>query len=272
MSLYFTPSWINKLFDIELIKQLIPLAIITIFQTNSPYNLIVMNCNKRFHLWNISSRVFFMKRFFSAKTFPSSIKKSKNKMPPKKNQVAEKPLLGRPGNNLKMGIVGLPNVGKSSFFNSITNSSMPSENFPFCTISPAEARVAVPDERFDWLVDFYKPKSVIPANLTVIDIAGLVKGAAEGQGLGNAFLSHIRAVDGIFHLCRAFDDADIIHVEGDIDPVRDFEIIHEELRLKDEDFINKLVDASRKDVVRAGKGGNAQDKGIIHLNRTERTI
>jgi obg-like ATPase 1 len=118
----------------------------------------------------------------------------------------------------------------------------------------------VPDDRFDWLVDFYKPKSVVPAYLTVIDIAGLVKGASEGQGLGNAFLSHIRAVDGIFHLCRAFDDADIVHVEGAIDPVRDLQIIHEELRLKDEEFINKLVEANRKDVARLGKGGNAKDK------------
>ena len=96
--------------------------------------------------------------------------------------------------------------------------------------------------------------------MTVIDIAGLVKGAAEGQGLGNAFLSHIKAVDGIFHLCRAFDDAEIVHVEGEIDPVRDLQIIHEELRLKDEDFLNKLVNASRRDVERLGKGGSAQDK------------
>jgi obg-like ATPase 1 len=90
----------------------------------------------------------------------------------------------------------------------------------------------VPDSRFDWLVDFYKPKSVVPAYLSVIDIAGLVKGAAVGEGLGNAFLSHIKAVDGIFHLCRAFEDPDVIHVEGDLDPVRDLQIIHEELRLK----------------------------------------
>lgn len=125
---------------------------------------------------------------------------------------------------------------------------------------PSESRVQVPDTRFDWLVDFYKPKSVIPAYLTVIDIAGLVKGAAEGQGLGNAFLSHIKAVDGIFHLCRAFDDDEIVHVEGEIDPVRDLQIIHEELRLKDEDFLNKLVNASRRDVERLGKGGSAADK------------
>ncbi|KAI9104467.1 P-loop containing nucleoside triphosphate hydrolase protein [Phlyctochytrium arcticum] len=182
-------------------------------------------------------------------------------MPPKKKvDATEKPLLGRPGNNLKMGIVGLPNVGKSSFFNALTNSAVSAENFPFCTIDPSEARVAVPDPRFDWLCDFYKPSSKVPAYLTVTDIAGLVKGAAEGQGLGNAFLSHIKAVDGIFHLLRAFDDADVIHVEGELDPVRDMAIIHEELRLKDEEAINKAIDARKKDVARAGKGGNAQDK------------
>jgi obg-like ATPase 1 len=162
-------------------------------------------------------------------------------MPPKKAVAVEKPLLGRPSNHLKMGIVGLPNVGKSSFFNALTNSSVPSENFPFCTIDPSEARVVVPDPRFDWLCEHYKPASKIPASLTVIDIAGLVKGAAEGEGLGNAFLSHIKAVDGIFHLCRAFDDADIVHVEGDVDPVRDMEIIHNELRLKDIEFMTKQV-------------------------------
>lgn len=93
-------------------------------------------------------------------------------MPPKKVAAVEKPLLGRPSNNLKMGIVGMPNVGKSSFFNALTNSAVASENFPFCTIDPSEARVNVPDARFDWLVDFYKPKSIVPAHLTVIDIAG----------------------------------------------------------------------------------------------------
>ncbi|KAJ3299818.1 Obg-like ATPase [Borealophlyctis nickersoniae] len=167
-------------------------------------------------------------------------------MPPKKNVVVEKPLLGRPGNNLKMS--------------KKTNRGALEQNFPFCTIDPSEARVAVPDPRFDWLCDFYKPASKVPAYLTVIDIAGLVKGAAEGEGLGNAFLSHIRAVDGIFHLCRAFDDDDVIHVEGAVDPVRDLQIIHEELRLKDEEFINKQVDARQRDVARLGKGGTAADK------------
>ncbi|KAI9199854.1 P-loop containing nucleoside triphosphate hydrolase protein [Polychytrium aggregatum] len=184
-------------------------------------------------------------------------------MPPKKAQTTEKILLGRPGNNLKMGIVGLPNVGKSSFFNAITNSSVPAENFPFCTIDPEESRVAVPDTRFDWLVEQYKPKSVVPAWLTIIDIAGLVKGAHEGQGLGNAFLSNIQAVDGIFHLCRAFDDADVIHVDGEINPVRDLQTIHEELRLKDEHFMEKQVSSRERDVQRLGRGANLQDKAKI---------
>ncbi|KAI8612367.1 putative GTP-binding protein [Chytriomyces sp. MP71] len=180
--------------------------------------------------------------------------------PPKKQAVVEKPLLGRPGNNLKMGIVGLPNVGKSSFFNALTNSSAPSENFPFCTIDPEEARVEVPDPRIDVLFKMYNSSKKVPAYLTCIDIAGLVKGAHEGQGLGNAFLSHIRAVDGIFHLCRAFDDADVIHVEGAVDPVRDLEIIHNELRLKDAELLNKQYESKGKDVARLGINGDKAKK------------
>jgi len=141
-------------------------------------------------------------------------------MPPKKKdakEVEKTVLIGRMGTNLKVGIVGLPNVGKSTFFNVLTKSSQAAaENFPFCTIDPNEARVAVPDERWDWLVAHHKPASKVPAFLNVTDIAGLVKGASEGQGLGNAFLSHIRACDAMFHLCRTFEDPDITHVEGDV--------------------------------------------------------
>ncbi|TPX47112.1 threonine---tRNA ligase [Synchytrium endobioticum] len=197
----------------------------------------------------------------STHRFFASIKKTKKQnMPPKKQAAPERVLLGRPSNNLKLGIVGLPNVGKSSFFNALTNSSVPAENFPYCTIDPSESRVAVPDPRFDWLCDFYKPASKVPAWLTVFDIAGLTKGAHEGQGLGNAFLSHIRAVDGIFHLTRAFDDSEIMHVEGEIDPVRDLGIIHEELRLKDEEQLGKIVQSKKGDVARLGGGGTAADK------------
>lgn len=124
-------------------------------------------------------------------------------MAPKKVEEPEKkPIIGRVGTNLRVGIVGVPNVGKSTFFNVLTKSSAPAENFPFCTIDPNESRVPVPDTRFDYLVDFHKPASKVPAYLNVVDIAGLVKGAAEGAGLGNNFLSHISACDAIFHLLR----------------------------------------------------------------------
>ncbi|KAJ3181840.1 Obg-like ATPase [Gaertneriomyces sp. JEL0708] len=164
-------------------------------------------------------------------------------------------MLGRPSNNLKMGIVGMPNIGKSTLFNALTSSSVAAENYPFCTIDPSESRVAVPDTRLDWLCGLYKPRLTTPANLTVIDIAGLVKGAAEGEGLGNAFLANIKAVDGIFHLCRAFESEDVVHVEDSVDPVRDLEIIHEELRLKDEEFLTKQLEAKKKEINRMGKGG-----------------
>lgn len=181
-------------------------------------------------------------------------------MPPKKDAVVEKVLLGRPGNNLKMGIVGLPNVGKSSIFNALTNSTVASENYPFCTIDPSEARVAVPDPRFDWLCESYKPASKVPAFLTVIDIAGLVKGAAEGQGLGNAFLSHIKAVDGIFHLVRCFDDEEVVHVEGEVNPVRDLEIIHNELRLKDAEFLAKQLETKKRGITSVGASSSAAER------------
>ncbi|XP_073330127.1 obg-like ATPase 1 isoform X3 [Pagrus major] len=175
-------------------------------------------------------------------------------MAPKKGGDALKPppLIGRFGTSLKIGIVGLPNVGKSTFFNVLTKSQAAAENFPFCTIDPNESRVPIPDERYDFLCQFHKPASKVPAFLNVVDIAGLVKGAHAGQGLGNAFLSHISACDGIFHMTRAFEDEDIIHVEGTVDPVRDMEIIHEELRLKDEEMIGPIIDKLEKTAIRGG--------------------
>eukprot|EP00697_Spironema_sp_BW2_P015785 gnl/Spiro4/6763_TR3495_c0_g1_i1.p1 gnl/Spiro4/6763_TR3495_c0_g1~~gnl/Spiro4/6763_TR3495_c0_g1_i1.p1 ORF type:complete len:446 (+),score=128.82 gnl/Spiro4/6763_TR3495_c0_g1_i1:42-1340(+) len=172
----------------------------------------------------------------SAPPPPSAPAKAKGKAP----QIDESTLLlGRPGNNVKVGIVGLPNVGKSTFFNLLCSMNIPAENYPFCTLDPNLSRVAVPDVRWDQLCELYQPARRVNAFLTVTDIAGLVRGAHEGQGLGNAFLSHIRAVDAIYHVIRAFDDEDVIHVEGDVDPVRDLEIIADELLMKDIDVVTK---------------------------------
>jgi GTP-binding protein YchF len=177
--------------------------------------------------------------------------------------------LGRPGNNVKMGIVGLPNVGKSSFFNLLCKMDVPAENFPFCTIEPSLSRVPVPDKRFDQLVKFFKPKSVKPAVLGVTDIAGLVKGASEGAGLGNAFLSNIQAVDGIFHMVRVFKDKNVTHVESSIDPLRDIEIINDELRLKDIQILETLVNQEEKMVSRGIGGKEAKALYDVHVKAKE---
>jgi obg-like ATPase 1 len=173
-------------------------------------------------------------------------------MPPKKKDEPEEAVgaarFGRVRNNLKMGVVGLPNVGKSSLFNLLTDQSIAAENFPFCTIEPNEARCAVSDERYDFLCNMWKPPSEYPAYLHVTDIAGLVRGAAEGAGLGNDFLSHISAVDGIFHVVRAFDSEEVIHVDDSVDPVRDLETIQAELCAKDMQYLKKAVEQEKLDV------------------------
>lgn len=171
-----------------------------------------------------------------------------------------KPILGRPGTNLRAGLVGLPNVGKSSFFNVLCSMQVAAENYPFCTIDPSVSRVEVHDERFDWLCEHFKPASRVPSFLQVTDIAGLVKGAAEGEGLGNAFLSHIQAVDCIFHVLRAFDDADVTHVEDSVDPVRDLGIIASELLRKDTEWCRSRKEIAAKKLrnVRAGPASPEQ--------------
>lgn len=162
-------------------------------------------------------------------------------MPPKKKEEpVKKIILGRSSNTLKMGLVGLPNVGKSTTFNFLSKLSVAAENYPFCTIDPNLAKINVPDKRFEKLCEIHNPKSQVLAQISITDIAGLVKGASNGEGLGNAFLSHISAVDGIYHVVRAFPNDDIIHNEGELDPIRDIEIINFELRAKDLQQIEKV--------------------------------
>ena len=159
---------------------------------------------------------------------------------------------------MKLGVVGLPNVGKSTLFNAITQAGAQSANYPFCTIEPNVGVVDVPDERLDKLAALYNSKKITPTSLEFVDIAGLVKGASKGEGLGNKFLSHIREVDAIVHVVRCFDDDNIIHVEGSVDPIRDIDEINTELILADIESVSRRMDRTRNTMKSGDKKAAAE--------------
>ena len=162
---------------------------------------------------------------------------------------------------LKCGIVGLPNVGKSTLFNCLSSAKAQSANFPFCTIEPNVGTINVPDTRLEKLEELVNPQKVVPNTMEIVDIAGLVKGASEGEGLGNQFLGNIRETDAILHVVRCFDDGNIVHVDGSVDPVRDKETIDIELQLKDLETVQKRVEKSKK----IAKSGDKEAKKQVEL-------
>ena len=163
---------------------------------------------------------------------------------------------------MKAGIVGLPNVGKSTLFNCLSDSKAQSENFPFCTIDPNISIINVPDSRLDHLKEIVDPEKLIPTTVKIVDIAGLVKGASKGEGLGNKFLSNIRETDAILHVLRCFDDPNIVHVDGRVDPVNDKEIVQYELQLKDLEIVNKRLEKLKK-TLRSGNDDSKKEMLIL---------
>src|ERR671939_1269649 len=170
---------------------------------------------------------------------------------------------------LQVGIVGLPNVGKSTLFNALTAAKAEAANYPFCTIDPNVGVVTVPDERLRKISELIKPKSLIPTTLEFVDIAGLVAGASKGEGLGNQFLSHIRQVDAVAHVLRCFDDPDVVHVAGKVDPKGDKEVVETELMLKDLESVEKRRERAQKSAKAPGKPGELAKAELAALDRVK---